>query len=155
MPGNEECCRPGAMSGPCPGCGTVGHPIGAITLQNHLPSERQADFGPRGSFCAAPACDVVYFNPGGKTIKRGQTVRPVTVKEQGGEVPVCYCFEFRRGDLRRDLEENGATGIPDEIKKGIKDGRCDCERKNPQGTCCLGNVAAAVKLIQQETARRR
>lgn len=153
MSGKEECCHPGAMSRPCPGCGTVGHPVSAVTLQNHLPSKRQADFGPRGSFCAVPDCDVVYFNPSGKTIRRGQTVRPVTVKDQGEEVPVCYCFEFKRVDLRRDLEENGMTGIPDEIKKGIKDGRCDCERKNPQGTCCLGNVAAAIKAIQMEIQR--
>lgn len=154
MPRNEACCHPETTTHPCPGCGAVGHPVGAITLENHLPRERQAEFGLQGWFCDNPACGVVYFNPSGKTVRRGQTVRPVTVKDLRDVVPVCYCFEFKRGDLRRDLEENGTTGIPDEIKKGIKDGRCDCERKNPQGKCCLGNVAAAVKVIRQEMARK-
>lgn len=154
MTPSEACCRPEATIRPCPACATAGHPVSVVTLQNHLHSEQLAEFGMHGSFCANPECDVVYFNPGGKTVRRSQTVRPVTVKDRGDEVPVCYCFEFKRGDIRRDLEEKGTTGIPDEIKEGIKDGRCDCERKNPQGICCLGNVAAAVKVIRQETARR-
>lgn len=154
MAQNEACCQPETSSRPCPACGVIGHPVSSLTLENHLTRERQVEFGPQGSFCANPACAVVYFNPNGKTVSRSQAVRPVTVKDQGEEVPVCYCFEFKRGDLRRDLEQKGTTAIPDEIKKGIKDGRCDCERKNPQGTCCLGNVAATVKAIQTEVARK-
>ncbi len=153
MAKKEACCHPETTNRPCPACGARAHPVSALSLENHLTRERQAEFGPQGSFCANPACAVVYFNPSGKTVSQGQTVRPVTVKDQGDEVPICYCFEFMRGDLRRDLMEKGATAIPNEIKKGIRDGRCDCERKNPQGTCCLGNVAAALKKIQTEMSR--
>ena len=55
-----------------------------------------------------------------------------------------------RGDLRRDLRDKGETDIPDSIKKEIKAGRCDCERKNPSGACCLGNVTKAIKQIRAE-----
>jgi len=74
----------------------------------------------------------------------------VTIKDQGDQVPVCYCFDFKRGDLRQDLAESGRTDIPERIKKGIAEGRCACERKNPQGACCLGNVAGAINKIQEE-----
>lgn len=154
MDKNEERCPPEMTARTCPTCGSIGHPVSEVTLESHLPGVRYAEFGRLGGFCANPACEVVYFNPMGKTVCRGQTARPVTVKDLGDEVPVCYCFGFKRGDLRRDLMDKGTTAIPDEIKKGIKDGRCDCERKNPQGTCCLGNVAAAVKAIQTEVRGR-
>jgi hypothetical protein len=32
--------------------------------------------------------------------------------------------------------------IVDDIKAGIKAGQCACDLRNPQGTCCLGNVRA-------------
>ena len=153
MANKAACCPTETTNRPCPACGTFGHPVSSLTLENHLRRKRLAEFGLQGSFCANPACVVVYFNPSGKTVSRGQTVRPITVKDQGDEIPICYCFEFMRGDLRRDLTEKGATAIPNEIKKGIIDGRCDCELKNPQGTCCLGNVASAIKKIQTEMSR--
>lgn len=108
-------------------------------------------FGDEGTFCLNPDCEVVYCNPAGMMVRKGETVLPVTIKDAGEDVYVCYCFEFKRSDLRRELGQFGKTEIPSQIRKGIKDGRCDCERKNPQGACCLGNVAAAIKAIQTES----
>ncbi len=79
---------------------------------------------------------------------------PVTQKDSSDDVHVCYCFNFKRSDIRRDLVQKGSTDIPQQVKKGIAEGRCDCERKNPQGACCLGNIAAAVKAIQAEARRK-
>lgn len=93
---------------------------------------------------------MVYCNPGGFVVHKGQTVLPVTIKDLGDHVPVCYCFDFKRGDLRKDLAERVRTDIPERIRKGSVEGRCSCERKNPQGACCLGNVAGAIKNIQEE-----
>lgn len=121
--------------------------MGKETLDQHLASVPRGRFGDEAGFCPNPVCEVVYFN-GANAIRKGETVQAVTQKDPGDEVFVCYCFEHKRGDLRRDLAQNGVTDIPDRIKQGIKEGRCDCERKNPQGACCLGNVAEAVNEIK-------
>ena len=55
------------------------------------------------------------------------------------------------GDAMKELNCRRLAGpIVDQIKKGVQEGRCDCERKNPQGACCLGNVMAAIKTIQDK-----
>jgi hypothetical protein len=136
-----------SSSDACPVCGKQGRKVGQETLDHHLAPARRAQLGDEAGFCPNPACEVVYFN-GSRIVRKDETLLPVTQKDSGDEVFVCYCFAHKRGDLRRDLAEKGATDIPDRIKQGIKEGRCDCERKNPQGACCLGNVAAAIEAIQ-------
>lgn len=130
----------------CPVCGRQGRMVGKETLDHHLDGSSRARFGDEAAFCPNPACEVVYFGAGA-TARKGETVLAVTQKDPADEVFVCYCFEHTRGDLRSDLVQKGTTDIPDRIKQGIKEGRCDCARRNPQGTCCLGNVAAAIDEI--------
>lgn len=120
-----------------------------MTLDRHVPQALRAAIGDDAAFCLNPACEVVYCNPRGFVVHKGQTLQPVTIKDEGDQVPVCYCFNFKRGDLRRDLEEGGKTDIPERIRQGIAEGRCACERTNPQGACCLGNVAGVIKKIQE------
>jgi len=106
--------------------------------------------GDEATFCLNPECDVVYCSPTGKLVRKGQTRLAVTIKDPGDETCVCYCFGHTRADLRRDLTRTGATDIPDLIRREVKAGRCDCERKNPQGACCLGNIVAAIKELKFE-----
>jgi len=146
---HEECCKIATSVCPCPVCGNSGRKVKAITLDNHIPSPLREEMGGDVTFCLNPNCEVVYCNPEGRVVKRGETRLPVTVKDFGDDVYVCYCFEHKRGDLRRDLKEKGRTDIPEQIRQGVKEGRCDCERKNPQGACCLGNVANAIKQVQR------
>jgi hypothetical protein len=122
--------------------------VSALTLDNHIPAHLRKGFEKKATFCPNPSCEVIYCDNAGKIIRKGETVLPVTVKDPGDDVYVCYCFEFKRSDLRRDLKEKGRTDIPDQIKKNVQEGRCDCERKNPQGACCLGNVANTIKEIR-------
>jgi len=146
-----ECCKIPTSVCPCPVCGNPGRKVTPITLDAHVPSPLRGEIGDDVTFCLNPDCAVVYCNPAGKMVRKGQTRLPATLKDLGDDVFVCYCFEHKRGDLRRDLATKGWTDIPDRIKQGIKDGRCDCERKNPQGACCLGTVAATLKAIEAET----
>lgn len=150
----EPCCQPPASACPCPVCGQSAKSVPALTLEQHVPTQLRAKLGNVASFCANPSCEVVYCAPSGATVRVGETVLPVTVKDSGDEVHVCYCFDFKRADIRRELEASGKTEIPDRIRNGIKDGLCDCERKNPQGSCCLGNVAAAIKAISAELSSK-
>lgn len=131
----------------CPVCGRGGRKVGRVTLDRHVPATRREEFGDAAGFCPDPGCAVVYF---GKTatLLKGEALFPVTQKEPGDAVPVCYCFGFTRGDIRQELSERGRADIPDRIKAGIDQGRCACKRMNPQGACCLGNVATAVKALR-------
>lgn len=147
---HEACCKIPTVTCPCPVCGNTGRKVTAVTLDHHLPAHLRAGFGNEAAFCLNPACEVVYCNPAGKVIRKGETLLPVTIKDPGDETQVCYCFGFTRGDLRRALKETGDTDIPYRIKQGIQEGRCDCERKNPQGACCLGNVGRAIMAITSE-----
>jgi hypothetical protein len=147
---HEACCQIQTTACPCPLCGNAGRKVTALTLDHHVPPPLRAAIGDDATFCLNPACEVVYCNPAGLVVRKGQTLLPVTIKESGDPVPVCYCFGFKRGDLRKDLAERGKTDIPERIREGIAEGRCACERTNPQGACCLGNVAGAIKQIQEE-----
>ncbi|MBI2384657.1 MAG: copper chaperone Copz family protein [Elusimicrobia bacterium] len=144
---HEACCRLPAVALACPVCGKQGRKVGKETLDQHLAPGPRALLGDEAGFCPNPACEVVYFD-GTATVRKGETLHAVTQKDPGDEVFVCYCFEHKRGDLRRDLAEKGMTDIPDRVKRGVKEGRCDCARKNPQGACCLGNIVAAINEIK-------
>lgn len=147
---HEACCKIPTVACPCPVCGNIGRKVTGVTLDHHLRAILKSEFGEEATFCLNPDCEVVYCNDARTVIRKGETLLPVTIKDPGDHVYVCYCFEFTRGDLRRDLSTKGETDIPDKIKQGIQEGRCDCERKNPQGACCLGNVKKAIKSIQSE-----
>ncbi len=99
---------------------------------------------PEHRFCATPACPVVYFGIG-EAFDREEIVAPVFQKEPAGNRTVCYCFGISEGDLRRELVETGWCTTSDRISNLVRAGRCACQIKNPQGTCCLGNVATATK----------
>lgn len=147
---HDSCCRIPTTTCPCPVCGNLGRKVSSPTVDNHVPSPLREEIGNDATFCLNPNCDVVYCNPAGKVVRKGQTKLPVTIKDPDDGVFVCYCFEHQRGDLRRDLAQKDSTAIPDQIRQGVKEGRCDCERKNPQGACCLGNVANAIRQIHRE-----
>lgn len=139
----------------CPECGRRGKAVERRTPEHllteaarvRMPSERD------WYFCATADCPVVYFTSDGATVFHKADVRVrVTQKETADPVPVCYCYGHFRADVAREIRDTGRTTIPDRIKVGVKAGSCDCEEKNPQGSCCLGNVAAAVRWARSELA---
>jgi hypothetical protein len=89
-------------------------------------------------FCPDPACPVVYYDDE-QTFTTVDVRLPIFQKDAGDAALVCYCFGYSRGDVRRDEEGTIAATISGHVKAG----RCACDLRNPQGTCCLGNVNAA------------
>ncbi len=67
-------------------------------------------------------------------------------------MPLCYCFEVTRADVRREVAETGQSTIPARIQSEIRAGRCRCEVKNPSGACCLGEVNKVVKEAKEALA---
>jgi len=93
----------------------------------------------------------VYFDTAAGSLFRKEclTVR-VGQKEKGDSSLICYCFGFTLGNIRRDLATRGKTDILALVRAEVKAGHCACEVKNPQGSCCLGDIAKAIKAIEAE-----
>ena len=49
--------------------------------------------------------------------------------------------------IEEEIRGTGRTTVQERIKMEVKAGTCRCEVENPQGTCCLGDVARAVSRI--------
>src|SRR5438093_7406219 len=104
-------------------------------------------------FCPTPSCPVVYFGHE-EVFDRGEIVVPVFQKEPAGERMVCYCFAISERDIRTELIRTGRSSASERIGALVKADRCACEVRNPQGSCCLGNVAAAVEAAKAPVESR-
>jgi hypothetical protein len=82
---------------------------------------------------------VVYFAAGAPPITRDQIRERVFQKETDCDVLVCYCFRYSRGALQR-TDSLGRAAILADVVTGTQQGQCACEVRNPQGSCCLGNL---------------
>ena len=148
----DRCCElhPPTTCGPakCPACGALGKPVQRLTLGALLKPEHRPQIPPQQEFCfcRTPTCDVVYFRPGETLFRKDDLVVRVGLKEPGEPtVPVCYCFGWTPQQIRAEIEAVGKSATIDQIKAQVKAGNCYCEVTNPQGSCCLGNVANAVQ----------
>ena len=105
-------------------------------------------------FCSDPACHIVYFAEDGRTFSKADLRVPVWQKEPAGARVVCYCFGENEANIRCEVEINGKSDAVERVRAHIKAGRCACEVRNPRGTCCLGDVGAAVTRIGKAIARQ-
>ena len=55
------------------------------------------------------------------------------------------------GELRAATPAARAATLED-IDAGIKTGQCACDLRNPQGSCCLGNVRGLIQRLGQPDA---
>ncbi|MGH7318612.1 MAG: putative iron-sulfur cluster-binding metallochaperone [Candidatus Rokuibacteriota bacterium] len=150
----SDCCRVGepALEAPdrCPECGRVGRKLDRITLKALLRPDALARLSaPEHRFCPSASCRVVYFGLG-EIFRREDVLVPIFQREPAGDRIVCYCFAVSEGDIRREVEASGRSTVVERITELVKADRCACEVRNPQGTCCLGNVTAVVKAAQVE-----
>ena len=134
----------------CPLCGRKGKEVSGQTVKAMLSISLAHVTHEPYLFCRTSSCPVVYFSADGRQYFTVEQVRErVYQKEpQADDVLVCYCFRHRPGSIRREIEATGRSGIPDAISAGVKAGQCACDIRNPQGTCCLGNVRAIVNRLQ-------
>lgn len=136
----------------CPECGKVGKPIQAQTVKALLLVSLRQVQDVKYFFCRTQNCSVVYFAEDGEQSFRIEDVRErIYQKEPEAEdVFVCYCFSHTIGELRT-ASSNGRTAIVDDINTGINAGQCACDLRNPQGSCCLGNVRSVIKRLEKST----
>ena len=151
-----NCAVPAEAADPalCPVSQTVGLKVRLVTLKALLKGDslRRLD-GAAYRFCPARDCDVVYFDAAGSVFRKNDLTVRIGQKETEDPVPICYCFGYTVGDLRRELAALGTTDIPATIAAEVKAGHCACEVKNPEGRCCLGNVSKAMNQIRAGSGR--
>lgn len=95
---------------------------------------------------------MVYFSAdSAQSFTKAEIRVPGHQKEPDDDtVPVCYCFRHSPATIQAKWLATGASTVIEEINGGIQAGQCACEVRDPQGSCCLGNVRRVVKQIEQE-----
>jgi hypothetical protein len=152
----SDCCcppksSPAASVALCAECGAKGRSVERRTVLHQVKSELLARVSDGDYwFCSAPACAVVYYNTCGEMFTVNDVRELVTAKASGDTRPLCYCFGFTEGDIRREVTQTGEIRIPSQIGQFIKEKICACEIRNPSGACCLGEVN---KTVQQLLAK--
>lgn len=131
---------------PCPRCEAKGRPIESVTLEAQVGPDRIAQLAEHKGWglCTSDSCEVVCFRDN-EVVVLGETRGVPFHKSEDPQRLVCFCFEHSVAELEADVAANGTSTIQASIKAECKAGRDDCQRKNPQGRCCLGNVGQVVK----------
>lgn len=137
----------------CPDCGVRGKAVQGQTVKALLSVSLREVQDVEYLFCKTQTCPVVYFSPEGEQTFSVEQVRErVYQKEPDREgVFVCYCFRYTVGDILAATTESHEA-ILEDINAGIHAGQCACDLRNPQGSCCLGNVRALIKRVGAQAA---
>ncbi len=157
---SSDCCavsetaKPVAQVNRCPVCGQKGKSVKIITLKSLLKPAALATLKPELSyyFCSNKDCGVTYFAEGMNYETEDLKVA-VFQKEPTVDVPACYCFNWTRARIADTVASGESHYITDSITRHIKAGRCGCEVNNPQGSCCLGNVRAAIDAVKRDEVK--
>lgn len=157
---NDNCCTPSltdnavrSQPAACPTNGKVGRPVHLQTLKAQLSVPltrlRSADY----RFCPAADCPTVYYSTDGQICFGLADLREDVFQKHSDldSTLVCYCFQHTVGSIHTEIERTGVSTVIDQITAGIQAGYCACDIRNPQGTCCLGNVRRLVQRIQSRT----
>lgn len=138
----------GSNTTTCPQCGQAGKVVQGQTVKVLLVISLRAVRGVEYRFCRTPTCPAVYFaSDDQQTFTIDQVRGPVYQKAlEDDATPLCYCFGYTVGALRA-MTQIQRTAVIDDITAGIQAGQCACDLRNPQGSCCLGNVRELVKQL--------
>lgn len=134
----------------CPNCTHQGRAIAIETLKSQLKPISMHKLAVEATyyFCAHPTCPIVYFNHA-QVFEPEEIREKVFQKNHDADCLVCYCFGYTRAEVQNDAQTN-TPQILSQIKVGTKNKQCACELRNPQGRCCLGNIA---ELQKQENSK--
>jgi len=151
----DDCCvaapvRSETASQTCPACGTRGKGVDTQTVKAMLDVSLRSLHADSYRFCRNPTCEVVYFGDDGAVYSEDDLRQRVHQKHPDAvDVFVCYCFRHTLGSIRQELLLSGTSTVVEQVNAGIQAGQCACEIRNPQGSCCLGNVTAVVKRVRK------
>ena len=120
----------------CPVCGAPGIGVKDLTVRYNLKNSKWIlpDKRVKWSICPNPSCNCSYFNKYRK-YSESDLINPLFFKDRGDNVPICYCSDLTRGEIK-DAVKNDCKTIKDVQKYTKKDITGLCETRNPLGKCC-------------------
>ncbi len=138
----------------CPKCGQKGKLVQGQTVKALLSSSLRQLQDTDYYFCPTQSCDVVYFSSDSKAVITTSQLRERVYQKEPtqGDVSVCYCFKYTVSDIRNATQEV-RDSIVNDIDAGIQANQCACDLRNPQGSCCLGNVRRLMKQSEPISAK--
>jgi hypothetical protein len=146
----------GSASGvaPCPTNGQIGKPVDSITLKALLALPLSLLQPTEYRLCLSPDCPTVYYSVDGAHLVREAELRELVFQkhQHNDDALVCYCFRYTVGNIRHAVEQSDTSAVLAHISIGVRAGQCACDIRNPQGTCCLGNVRQIIKRLSHENA---
>lgn len=139
----------------CPECHQLGKSVEGQTVKALLSVSLRAILATDYRFCRISTCAVVYFAGDGTHHFTTDQLRERVYQKQPEEnsVLICYCFRHTAGHVRTSTAKEQAAIVAN-ITAGIKSEQCACDLRNPQGSCCLGNVRELInhneKLVKEQ-----
>jgi len=135
----------------CPFCQEKAKGVLGKTLQHLLMDEAKEKLSCFDGFyyCKTSSCEVVYFRDNEILTQKDISVI-VGLKKDAQPATVCYCFEWSKEKITKEIEENGSSSALEDIKQKMDTIGCQCEILNPSGGCCLRDVSKAIKEIKIE-----
>ena len=120
----------------CPKCGLPAVSVKVEAVKYNVDESLQdlINLKNKWSVCVNPGCDCSYFSRQVK-LKTADLVSPLFFKDNSDSVPVCYCSNLTRGEIK-DAVKNGCKSIDDVQNYTGKDVTGMCEERNPLGKCC-------------------
>jgi hypothetical protein len=132
----------------CPRSGSPGKAVDRRTVTALLTDQALVRLSPGDyRFCPDAHCEVVYFGADDVCFTTGDLRVAVWQKQPFGDRQVCYCFGESETSMRAEIAAHGRSSAIERIREHIAANRCACEVRNPRGTCCLGDVMAAVERL--------
>ncbi len=129
----------------CPACKQQGVEVKFLTPQHTLKKRAAVTLDPTRQyhFCENPDCDVVYYNETDSgPFTTDDLKNRVTLKDESPETPLCYCFKVLKKQALEEIARTGTTDVIRMIQSKMKPGQhCFCEKSNPRGECCTGDIA--------------
>ena len=128
----------------CPESGTPSNKVPLETLENLIIQDKKQLISKDVQYyhCSDPDCQVVYFsNQEALSFYVDDLSVKVFTKDDSEDVNVCYCFDWTRKRIADQIKTTGISTAFDEVTEEVNAGNCECERKNPKGGCCLGDIS--------------
>ena len=146
-PHNESKFRVADAAGICPGNGLAGKKVSIQTVKAMLSLPLNVLNAESYRFCADPNCSTVYYGEDGTQVFTEDDLRERVYQKHADdeEISICYCFQHTKKSVCKEIAKSGKSTVLAQITAGIKAGQCACEVRNPQGSCCLGNVRTFLK----------
>ena len=120
----------------CPECGNPGISVPETAVKHNLiiSASTVINSNIKWSICSNPDCNCSYFSKDHK-FKNTDLIKPLWFKDKGESVPICYCSDLSRGEIRNAVKK-GCKTIDAVQKYTNKNITGLCEQRNPLGKCC-------------------